>query len=145
MPELSTEAALIEMQSEIQKLMNDLEARINNVYDKYTENKKIPKLPEYSKLKDHKVRYVCSLKLTESIDELNDLKLRVGTLYRYLSKSQNYQPTSKTNYGVVQSFKLSIKSNLDILDQYRFELADLIKNANNKIRILDSVQFYELD
>lgn len=145
MPELSTEAALIEMQSEIQKLMNDLETRINKVYDKYTENKKIPKLPEYSKLKDHKVRYACSLKLTESIDELNDLKLRVGTLYRYLSRSQNYQPTSKTNYNVVQSFKLSVKSNLDTLDQYRFELADLIKNANNKLRVLDSVQFYEFD
>ena len=34
MPELSTEAALIEMQSEIQKLMNDLETRINTVYDR---------------------------------------------------------------------------------------------------------------
>lgn len=145
MPELSTEAALLEMQSEVQKLMNDLESRINTVYDKYTEDKKIPKLPEYSKLKDYKIRYQCSQKLTESIDELNNLKLRVGTLYRYLSKNQNYQPTSKTNYNVVQSFKLSIKSNLDILDQYRFELADLIKNANNKIRILDSVQFYEMD
>jgi hypothetical protein len=72
------------------------------------------------------------------------MKLRVCLVSRSLEEYKNFQPTSKADYNVAVSFRDGIKSYLDELTQYKFDLADLLKNANNKLRVLDSYQFFDL-
>lgn len=142
---MSDENTLLETQIVLADMMKDLDRRILDVYDKYTDNAhQIPKLPDYKELKSGVVRYTISKNLTDSIDELSELKLRVGMLYRNFKGYQDIQPPSKVDYNAVQRFKLTLKSYLDSLEQYRFEISDLIKNANNKLRILESIQYGDI-
>lgn len=142
---MAEEQTLLQIEIALSDLMKDLKNNILKVYDKYTDNsKQIPKLPPYASLKSDSLRYELSRTLTSAVDELLEMKLRVGILYRDMSQYQEYQPKSKSDYLVGQRFRTVIKRYLEELDQIRFELSDLVKNANNKIRILDSVQYYDM-
>lgn len=136
--------SILEMDMQITKIMQDLRIRIQQVYDKYTdENKKIPQLPSFDTLvKSNKLRYNTSKVLTESLDELISLKLRVSVVARNLEGMSTVQITSKSEYSVIATLKGNIKKYLEELSEYRFEISDLIKNANNKLRVLESVAFY---
>jgi len=81
---MKDESTLLEVQMEVGNLMQDLSSRIDNVYDKYTIAGDIPKLPPFEKLRDDKTRYECSRVLTDCVDELNEMKLRVSLLSREL-------------------------------------------------------------
>ena len=137
--------SLLEVNIELSNIMKDLRDRVNVVYDKYTNQSSILKLPDkLDALKSSELRYTLAKELTNSIDELNEMKLRVGLVYRSLDEYKNYQPKSKADYNVAVSFREGIKASLDELVQYKFELADLVKNANNKLRVIDSYQFFDL-
>ena len=139
------ENTLLEVQVVLKDMMSDIESSINSLYDKYTNSdNKINSLPPFESLRNDVIRYSCARNLTDCIDELNAMKLRVGILYRSMYKYQNYQPSSKTEYTVAVNFKDQIKKYISDLEDYRFELSDLIRNANNKLRVLDSVQFYDI-
>lgn len=142
---MAEEQTLLQIEVALKDLMDDLKDKILKVYDKYTDSsKQIPKLPPYASLKSDSLRYELSRNLTDAVDELLEMKLRAGVLYRDMMQYQEYQPKSKSDYLVGQKFKTVIKGYLEELDQIRFELSDLVKNANNKIRILDSVQYYDM-
>ncbi len=137
--------SLLEVNIELSNIMKDLRDRVTRVYDKYTNQNSILKLPDkLDALKSSELRYTLAKELTNSIDELNEMKLRVGLVYRSLDEYKNYQPKSKADYNVAVSFREGIKAYLDELVQYKFELADLVKNANNKLRVIDSYQFFDL-
>lgn len=142
---MSEEQTLLQVEITLKGLMDDLQMKILAVYDKYTDNSKsLPKLPPYKELKDDSVRYRISKSLTEAVDELLDLKLRAGLLWREMNKYKEYQPQSKADYLIGQKFRATVEGYLTELDQIRFEISDLVKNANNKIKILDSVQYYDM-
>lgn len=134
---------ILELQVEIGNLIKDLDSRVMKVYDKYTIDKNIPKLPPFNALKSDEVRYNCLKVLTDCVDELNDLKLRISLLQRNLLRYQNFQPASKTDYMVVSKFRETMKLHLENLDTYRFDISDLIRNANAKIKTLEAAQYYE--
>lgn len=141
---MKDENTILEIQMEVSNLMNDLESRIHKVYDKYTVSSDIPKLPPYEKLKDERVRYECSRVLTDCVDELNEMSLRVTLLRRNFERYQNFSPASKTEYIVVSKFKESLKSYVENLTQYSIDLSRLISNANSKLRKLEAADFYNL-
>lgn len=137
--------SLLEVNIELSNIMKDLRDRVNKVYDKYTNQSSILKLPDkLDALKSSELRYTLAKGLTDSIDELNEMKLRVGVVSRSLDEYKNFQPKSKTDYNVAISFREGIKSYLDELTQYKFDLADLVRNANNKLRVIDSWQFFDM-
>lgn len=141
----SNSNSILEVNIELSNIMKDLRDRINHVYDKYTNQSSIIKLPkDINDLKSSKLRYDLAKSLTDSIDELNEMKLRVGLVLRSLDEYKNFQPTSKADYNAAVSLREGIKSYIEELQQYKFELADIIKNANNKLRVIDSYQFFDL-
>ena len=141
---MKDESTILEIQMEVTNLMNDLETRIHKVYDKYTVSGDIPKLPPFDKLKDDRIRYECSRVLTNCIDELNELTLRVSLLNRNFVKYQHFSPSSKTEYIVVSKFKETLNSYVEILERYRFDIGSLTRNANNKLKQLEAAQYFDL-
>ena len=139
-----SESSILEMEVQVNNIIKDLRERINAVFDKYTDAKhEIPKLPDFDVLlKSNKLHYDTSKRLTECIDELIELKLRVNIVRRSLDDLQNIQASSRSDYTFLCNFKNNLKKYDDELSGYKFELADLIKNANNKLRVLESVSFY---
>ena len=141
---MSDSNTLLEVKIELGDIMKDLRDRVNRLYDKYTDQSSIMKLPDnLDSLKSSKTRYNLAKVLTDSIDELNEMKLRVGLVSRSLNEYKNFQPTSKIDYNMAVGFRETVRDYLDELTQYKFDLSDLIKNANNKLRVLDSYQFFD--
>lgn len=135
---------ILEAEVQVSNIMKDLRQRINNLFDKYMEDRDIPKLPDFNiLLKNNQLRYDTSKRLTETIDELMVLKLRVNVVRRNLDELQNIQAATRSDYSFMCNFKNNLKKYDDELSGYKFELADLIRNANNKLRVLESVSFYE--
>lgn len=141
---MKDESTLLEVQIELGKLMSDLSSRIDKVYDKYTIAGDIPKLPPFEQLRSDKIRYECSRVLTNCVDELNEMKLRVSLLSRELYQYQNFQPASKTDYNIAVKFRETIKDHIETLTQYRFDLDSLVRNANSKLKVLENANYYDL-
>ena len=142
----SGQDSILEMDAKVSTVMKDLRKRLNNLYDKYlTDESKLPKLPKYEDMiKDTRLRYNTSKTLTELLDELIQMKLRISLVSRSISSMKNIQITSVSDYTLVANFKNNLKSYDEELTEARYELSDLMKNVNNKIRILDSVSFYDI-
>jgi len=136
-------SSILEMEAEIKKVVDDLRGRIFAVYDKYQINSgKIIELPSYDELvKSRKVQYNIERDLTTAIDEMLDLKLRISVVTRNLNSIKSIQVSSRTEYNLVVTFKRFVEESLEELDTYKFEITEIIKNLNNKIRIITSVQF----
>lgn len=136
--------SILEMDMQVNNIMKDLRRRIQVVYDGYVgENKKIPELPRYEILvNSSKDRYNLARRLTKLIDELSELKLRVGVVHRNIVSMMNVQVTAKSDYTLISNFKGNLKKYEEELSEYKFEIQDLIKNANNKIRIIESAAFF---
>ena len=141
---MDSSSSIMEMEVEISKVIEDVRERINKVFDMYTDDSKnIPKLPDFDDLiKSNKLHYETSKTLTDCIDELLEVKVRVSVTKRGLQDLMNIQTSSRSDYTLIMNFKNSMKKFDEELDGYRFELIDLIKNANNKLRVLESVSFY---
>lgn len=141
---MSNEDSILEMDKEINKIIVDVRERVQRVYDKYTDdNREIPKLPDYDlMLKDNRLRYNTSKILTESLDELIRLKLRVSIVERNIASMRNIQITSKSDFTLISTLKGNLKKYENEMQEYKFEISDLIKNANNKLRVMESVSFY---
>lgn len=137
--------SILEAEVTVNNIMKDLRERINKVFDKFIKDKEIPKLPPFDTLiKDDKVRYETSSNLTELIDELMILKLRVNVVRRNLEELQNIQSQTRSDYSFLCNFKNNLKKYDEELSRYKFDLGDLIRNANNKLRVLESASFYEV-
>lgn len=141
---MDTSNSILEMDAKVSTIMKDLRKRVQFVYDKYTDkDKKIPVLPPYDVIvNSSQERYNLARRLTMLIDELSELKLRVGVVYRSVVGMRNVQVTAKSDYTLISNFKNNLKKYEEELSEYKFEIQDLIKNANNKIRILESAAFY---
>ena len=113
------------------------------MYDKYQINSgKVIELPSYDELvKSRKLQYNIERDLTTAIDEMLDLKLRISVVTRNLNSIKSIQVSSRTEYNLVTTFKRFVEESLEELDTYKFEITEIIKNLNNKIRIITSVQF----
>lgn len=135
--------SILDMEVTIQNVMKDLRNRINDTYDTYLiENKKVIKLPSYSDLsKNIELRYNISVQLTDAMDELNELRLRVSIVNRYIEDIRNIQATNKNEYVLMANFRTNLKKYSDELTSYKFELSDLAKNVNNKLRIIDNMNW----
>nr|DAQ48181.1 MAG TPA: hypothetical protein [Bacteriophage sp.] len=136
-------SSILEMEVEIKKVVDDLRGRIFAVYDKYQINSgKVIELPSYDELvKSRKLQYNIERDLTTAIDEMLDLKLRISVVTRNLNSIKSIQVSSRTEYNLVTTFKRFVEESLEELDTYKFEITEIIKNLNNKIRIITSVQF----
>jgi hypothetical protein len=139
------ESSILEAEVQVNNIVKDIRSRVDAVYDRYTtDGKSVPKLPDFDTLrKNNRLHYDTSKKLTEFIDELIEVKLRVNVVRRHLEDMQKIQSTSRSDYTFMCNFKDNLKKYDEELSGYRFEIADLIKNANNKLRVLESVSFYD--
>ena len=135
---------ILQIQVEVKNLMTDLESRIEGLYNRYTTDGEVTKLPPFESLKDERVRYEYTRVLTNCIDELNDLKLRISLLQRNFLTYRNFQPASKTDYLMVNALKERLKFYCDSLERYRFDVQDLIRNATFKIKALDAANYYNI-
>lgn len=141
---MDVNGSILEMEAQISNIMKDLRKRIQVIYDRYTDSeKKIPELPRYEIIvNSSKERYNLARQLTRLIDDLSELKLRVGIVYRSIVGMKGIQVTAKSDYTLISNFKNNLKKYEDELSEYKFEIQDLIKNANNKIRVLESAAFF---
>lgn len=142
---MAVENSILEMEVQVNNIIKDLRQRVSKIFDKYTEeNGKIPKLPDYDELrKSSKMQYEISRRLTDCIDELMDVKIRVNLVRRSLEDIQSIQSTSRSDYTFLNNFKNNLRKYDEELSGYRFEIADLIKNANNKLRVLEAIPFHD--
>jgi hypothetical protein len=131
------------MEAELDKVVNDLQKRIFDVYDTYlVENGKIIDLPTYESLiNNYKLQYEVSEKLIHTIDVLNDLKLRINIVNRNLSDIKNLQITTKSDYQLIANFKNKVSRWYDSFNEHKFQISDLIKNANSKLSTISAVRF----
>lgn len=131
------------MEAELDKVVNDLQKRIFEVYDTYlVENGKIIDLPTYESLiNNYKLQYEVSEKLIHTIDVLNDLKLRINIVNRNLSDIKNLQITTKSDYQLIANFKNKVSRWYDSFNEHKFQISDLIKNANSKLSTISAVRF----
>lgn len=132
-------AGILEEEAKITEIIKDLRARISVVFDKYSGDKKqVVRLPDYDVLsRDAKLRYNISQRLIDQLDELNELKLRVGLVSRALSDLKSYQVTGP-EYNLVISFKSNLERYLKELTDVKFDIQDLIRTVNSKLRLIDS-------
>ena len=132
-------AGILEEEAKITGIIKDLRARISVVFGKYSGDKKqIIRLPDYEVLsRDAKLRYNISQKLIDQLDELNELKLRVGLVSRALGDLKSYQVTG-SEYNLVLSFKTNLERYSKELTDVKFDIQDLIKTVNSKLRLIDS-------
>lgn len=135
--------SILEMEAELDKVVNDLQKRIFDVYDTYlVENGKIIDLPTYESLiNNYKLQYEVSEKLIHTIDVLNDLKLRINIVNRNLSDIKNLQITTKSDYQLIANFKNKVNRWYDSFNEHKFQISDLIKNANSKLSTISAVRF----
>jgi len=135
--------SILEMEAELDKVVNDLQKRIFEVYDTYlVENGKIIDLPTYESLiNNYKLQYEVSEKLIHTIDVLNDLKLRINIVNRNLSDIKNLQITTKSDYQLIANFKNKVSRWYDSFNEHKFQISDLIKNANSKLSTISAVRF----
>lgn len=138
-----TVMSILEMEAELDKVVNDLQKRIFEVYDTYlVENGKIIDLPTYESLiNNYKLQYEVSEKLIHTIDVLNDLKLRINIVNRNLSDIKNLQITTKSDYQLIANFKNKVSRWYDSFNEHKFQISDLIKNANSKLSTISAVRF----
>lgn len=138
-----TVMSVLEMEAELDKVVNDLQKRIFDVYDTYlVENGKIIDLPTYESLiNNYKLQYEVSEKLIHTIDVLNDLKLRINIVNRNLSDIKNLQITTKSDYQLIANFKNKVSRWYDSFNEHKFQISDLIKNANSKLSTISAVRF----
>ena len=136
-------SGLIDMEAQVFNVVKDLRERIENLYDRYlTEKKAVPPLPSFEELsKNSKLHYDTSVKLAECIDEILEMKMRVGMVYKQLSDIYNTQISDRSSYNFLNNFKKNIEKYMSELEGYRFDLVDILKNTNNKFRILDSLSY----
>ena len=134
--------SILEMEAELDKVVNDLQKRIFEVYDTYlVENGKIIDLPTYESLiNNYKLQYEVSEKLIHNIDVLNDLKLRINIVNRNLSDIKNLQITTKSDYQLIANFKNKVSRWYDSFNEHKFQISDLIKNANSKFSTISAVR-----
>lgn len=135
---------VLEMEVQVNGIIKDIRGRINRVFDEYTDdNKQLPKLPDFDTLrKTPRLLYETACHLTDCIDSLLEVKIRVNLVRRSLSEMLSIQATSRSDYTFINNFKNNLKAYDDELSEYWFLLTDLVKNANNKLRILESTFFY---
>ena len=135
--------SILEMEAELDKVVNDLQKRIFEVYGTYlVENGKIIDLPTYESLiNNYKLQYEVSEKLIHTIDVLNDLKLRINIVNRNLSDIKNLQITTKSDYQLIANFKNKVSRWYDSFNEHKFQISDLIKNANSKLSTISAVRF----
>lgn len=135
--------SILEMEAELDKVVNDLQKRIFDVYDTYlVENGKIIDLPTYESLiNNYKLQYEVSEKLIHTIDVLNDLKLRINIVNKNLSEIKNLQITTKSDYQLIANFKNKVSRWYDSFNEHKFQISDLIKNANSKLSTISAVRF----
>ena len=142
----NNEQTILEFEVQVSNIMNDLRERVKSLYDVYTTDTKLEKykLPPYDLLlKDIKLRYKTSSLLIESLDNINNVKLRITIVLRNLNDMRTVQINSVSNYTLVGNFRNNLKKYCEELNDYRFDLMDLQKNTNNKIRLLDSMSYVE--
>lgn len=140
----TTSNSILEVEVQVNNIIKDIRQRVQAVFDKYTNGKKeLPGLPDFDALmKSNRLHYETSKRLTECIDELNDIKLRVNLVRRSLDDLQGIQAT-RSDYNFLVNFRKNLEKYDEELSGYRFDISDLIKNANNKLRVLESVSFYD--
>lgn len=142
----NNEQTILEFEVQVSNIMKDLRERVKSLYDVYTTDTKLEKykLPPYDLLlKDVKLRYKTSSLLIESLDNINNVKLRITIVLRNLNDMRTVQINSVSNYTLVGNFRNNLKKYCEELNDYRFDLMDLQKNTNNKIRLLDSMSYVE--
>lgn len=144
---MGEEESLLNLEKKLKDIVDDVRKRVNIVYSRYTDDTGTKKgavpLPAYEEIsKSPKLRYDTSKKLAEELDELIKLKLRVGVVERNLLEMKNLQITGKSDYALIANIKSNIKRWTDEMSDYRFEVSDMVRNANNKIRVLESASFY---
>lgn len=126
----------------VNKIMEDLRGRVNVVFEKYSDSNNTVKLPDYDKLvRNQRLCYSLSRKYTNCIDELLEVRVRVSLVQRSINDMLNINATRKEDYSFVQNFKASMKDNLEELTDYKFVINDLVKNFNNKLKVLDTIPF----
>ena len=135
--------SILEIELEMNKVTKDLQDRIYQVYDTYlVENRKIIDLPTYEALyRSPKLQYEVSERLIRTIDVLNDLKLRISVVNKNLSEMKNLQVTTKSDYQLVANLKSKVGRYYDEFNEHKFQISDLIKNANNKLNTINAVRF----
>lgn len=135
--------SILEIELEMNKVAKDLQDRIYQVYDTYlVENRKIIDLPTYEALyRSPKLQYEVSERLIRTIDVLNDLKLRISVVNKNLSEMKNLQVTTKSDYQLIANLKSKVNRYYDEFNEHKFQISDLIKNANNKLNTINAVRF----
>lgn len=143
----SLENSILSMDTETTKIMKDIRVRIDDMYSKFTDdNKKIPELPKFDEIKGRfKVNYSISKELTDLIDYLLNIKLRVKVALSGIEDMIHIQITSKTDYVLINNFKNNLKRYKDELTGYLFDISDLVKNANNKLKVLQAYNWVVVD
>lgn len=134
------------MDAQINAIMKDIRKRIDLMYGKFTDdNKEIPELPPYEEIeKNSRRRYELAQELTSLIDELMNLKLRIRIVVKYIREMRKIQITARSEYALIQSFKDGLQRNEAYLTDTLFDIADLIRNANNKLKVLDNLTWGEM-
>ena len=102
----SLENSILSMDTETTKIMKDIRVRIDEMYSKFTDdNKKIPELPKFDEIKGRfKVNYSISKELTDLIDYLLNIKLRVKVALSGIEDMIHIQITSKTDYVLINNW-----------------------------------------
>ena len=143
----SLENSILSMDTETTKIMKDIRVRIDEMYSKFTDDsRKIPELPKFDDIKGRfKVNYSISKELTDLIDYLLNIKLRVKVALSGIEDMIHIQITSKTDYVLINNFKNNLKRYKDELTGYLFDISDLVKNANNKLKVLQAYNWVVVD
>lgn len=143
----SIENSILSMDTETTKIMKDIRVRIDEMYSKFTDDaKKIPELPKFEDIKGKfKINYAISKELTDLIDYLLNIKLRVKVALSGIDDMIHIKITSKTDYVLINNFKNNLKRYKDELTGYLFDISDLVKNANNKLKVLQAYNWVVVD
>ena len=68
--------SLFELQAKVENILKDVEKKSKQVLDKYKDN--LPAIPpDYNKAKDPRISYASYYKITEAIDEMISVEIRI--------------------------------------------------------------------
>jgi len=132
--------SLFELQTKVENILKDVEKKSKQVLDKYKDN--LPAIPpDYNKAKDPRISYASYYKITEAIDEMISVEIRITLVINQLEGivSGRFPRELSNEPKLVKNFVDKMRGEIKILQSYRDQLEGVMWTLKDKIKVLQGL------
>lgn len=129
------------MQLKLNEVIKDINLKVKAVLDKYKDG--IPKLPDYNEIKKVNKFYDVYNKHLNIQDEIIDIMVRLDLVLNQLDEILETKLTRdiSNDFSELMSFRNHIERSMNRLKSYRYDLIEIKRNNNDRIKLLQGLLF----